>query len=117
MTKQNGPLDPQVLDELRTEMGDADYMRDLIDTYLDETPALVAKIRDAAARHDAGSLAKVAHTLKSTSATFGATDLARLLADIETLCRANQEREAVERVPEVDVMYEQVRRALQQERG
>jgi HPt (histidine-containing phosphotransfer) domain-containing protein len=111
------PLDRHVLDELREEMGDPAFVRELIDTFLEETPRLLSKIHEAADHHDPGAMQRFAHTLKSTSATFGAKDLARLLQDIETLCREQKADDAAAKVPEVESMYVLVRRALEQERA
>lgn len=112
------PVDHRVLDELRQDIGDAGFMRDLIDTYLEETPRLLLDLREAIARHDANAVKNTAHTLKSTSATFGACQLAALCQDLELLARqGDTAARAQQKAAHVSALFEVVRNALEAERG
>jgi HPt (histidine-containing phosphotransfer) domain-containing protein len=77
-------LDPAALAELLESVGnDRDFLVELVDTYLLDSPHLVAALRSGLASMDAASVRRAAHTLKSTSATFGAARLAALSREIE----------------------------------
>ena len=70
-------LDDGALAELAASVGgDSAFVLDLIDTYLGDAPRQIAEIQAAADAHDAASLIRPAHTLKSSSATVGAQRLA-----------------------------------------
>lgn len=112
------PVDHSVLQNLREEIGDNEFLRDLIDTYLEEAPRLLDNIQHAIDHHDAEAMKNAAHTLKSTSATFGARDLAALCQEIETLGRAGDTNgRALQRAADISALFETVRSALEAERG
>jgi HPt (histidine-containing phosphotransfer) domain-containing protein len=68
--------DPAALAALADDLGDADVVRAVVRTYLDELPEQRERARSAAARGDAGAVRAVAHGLASASAVVGAHDLA-----------------------------------------
>ena len=68
--------------------GDTDFLKELVDAYLDSTPGLFAVMRQAAAAGDAASLQRAAHTLKTGSANMGALALAALCKGLEDMGRS-----------------------------
>jgi len=66
-------VDQEVLRELIEVMGHA--LTDLVKLYLEDAPALIAKLRQAALREDVEGMAGPAHSLKSASANLGAIKL------------------------------------------
>ena len=68
-------IDQSVLDELREATGD-EFLSELITTFLDEAPGMIADLRAAARKGDADLFRRSAHSLKSNATTFGATALA-----------------------------------------
>jgi HPt (histidine-containing phosphotransfer) domain-containing protein len=82
-------LDVAVLTELLESTGDdVEFVRDLLDTYLAETPEHMAAIRQALEADDAAALVRPAHTLKSSSATLGAMRLSAIGRDLEMAGRS-----------------------------
>ena len=82
-------LDDAVLAELLTSTGeDVAFVRDLLETYLAETPEQLDAIRAAVASNDAAGLVRPAHTLKSSSATLGAMRLSSLGRELEMAGRS-----------------------------
>ncbi len=79
--------------ELR-EPGEPDPLVDLIDLYLQDTPARVAKMQAALAASDGGALASAAHSLKGSSSNLGARQLANLCMQVEKLAKAGQMADA-----------------------
>ncbi|TVQ57189.1 MAG: PAS domain-containing hybrid sensor histidine kinase/response regulator [Spirulina sp. DLM2.Bin59] len=84
-TAQPHPLDPAVLDDLVMMGGDtaAELMVDLIDSYVELAPQLLADIETGIDQDDYELFARAAHSLKSSSASLGATYLAELCEGIE----------------------------------
>ena len=65
------------------------YLTMLMEIYTKDAPKLLKKISDAIAQSDAPSLDIAAHTLKSSSASLGATGLAKLCQQLETMGHSN----------------------------
>ena len=84
-----GGLDCAALENIRETMpGDGDQLlRRVVRRYLDDCPRLIAMMRKAATSGDTDSLGRAAHSLKSSSATVGATALAAQCRLIETAVR------------------------------
>jgi HPt (histidine-containing phosphotransfer) domain-containing protein len=79
-------LDAAALANLEATVG-ADAMDELIATFLDDSTELVAELSRALADGHAERVHRAAHSLKSTSASFGATKLAAVARDLETVAR------------------------------
>lgn len=75
-------IDLAVFSELRDTTG-SDFVRELVDTFLQEAPAMLADLRDALARGDGDRFRRAAHSLKSNGNTFGAVTLGSLARDLE----------------------------------
>ncbi len=74
-------IDTTTFAELRASAGD-DFVTELVATFAEEAPQLMAQLRAARASGDADGFRRAAHSLKSNSATFGAGQpeaLARVL--------------------------------------
>ncbi len=79
-------VDQDVLDELHHAIGDDPaFLREVIDSYLEDTPRLIASIREGIVTLDVESTNRAAHTLKSTSATVGALGLSAMTRELETM--------------------------------
>jgi HPt (histidine-containing phosphotransfer) domain-containing protein len=84
-------VDEAVLRALLDDMGgDVEVVKELVQSYLEEAPRLLAEARDALAKADVATVQRAAHTLKSTSATFGALALAESSKAIEHTARAGK---------------------------
>lgn len=75
-------IDIAVLTDLRSTTGRA-FVADLLDTFLEETPGILATLRAARAAADGDKFRRAAHSLKSNASTFGATRLAALARALE----------------------------------
>ena len=76
------PIDLATFAELQDAVG-ADFATELVDTFLEEAPAMLADLRASLAAADADLYRRSAHSLKSNSNTFGAMALGALARDIE----------------------------------
>ena len=70
--------------------GDRELLKELADLFLQEYPSLMACLREAHARGDADQVERIAHGLKGSVASFGATRAADVAFRIEQLGRAGQ---------------------------
>src|SRR3954470_10618347 len=88
MTEAERPaaIDQAVLDELERSVGDdREFLRDLVETYLDDTPRLIANVRAGITARDVEATNRAAHTLNSNSASLGALGLSAMARELETL--------------------------------
>jgi histidine phosphotransfer protein HptB len=78
----------EALDKMFQMIGsDPVVMVELLESFLDETPLLLQRLRTAMKAGDAAELAMAAHTLKSTARDFGAARLTDYCQDLESQCR------------------------------
>lgn len=82
-------IDERVLAELMASTGDdIGFVRELIETYLADTPLQFEAMTVAVEADDATSLVRPAHTLKSSSATVGAMRLSSAARELEMAGRS-----------------------------
>ncbi len=90
-------IDRTTFNELKQISG-AEFINELIDTFLDDAPRLYAELKSGLAEGNADSFRRAAHSLKSNAATFGAGRLAELAKDLEGIGRENRLGETGDRL-------------------
>jgi len=111
---QFDPVDRAVLDGLLDSLGgDREFLVELLQTYLEDSPRLLAAMRTALLAGNAEELRRAAHTLKSNSATFGATTLSRLARSLEEMGKAGALDSAAAGLAQAEAEYARVRAALE----
>jgi histidine phosphotransfer protein HptB len=75
-------IDPGTYNELKETAG-ADFVVELVDTFLGEAPGMLAELRSARAASDADRFRRAAHSIKSNANTFGALALGALARELE----------------------------------
>ena len=70
-----------------------DMAQHVVQLFLDTAPALLARLREAAARAQAAALASAAHELRGSARAVGAEPLADLAGDIEEAAREGRRAE------------------------
>jgi histidine phosphotransfer protein HptB len=75
-------IDPTVYAALQDSVGAA-FAVELVDTFLEEAPAMLTELRNARVENHAERFRRAAHSLKSNSNTFGASRLAVLARELE----------------------------------
>jgi histidine phosphotransfer protein HptB len=75
-------IDRAAFEALQQAAG-AEFVAELVDTFLTEAPLMQRELRAALAAGDADRFRRAAHSLKSNSLTFGATTLGALARDLE----------------------------------
>jgi len=75
-------IDLAAFTDLQNTAG-AEFVNELIDTYFEEAPQMLAELRNAHAARAADRFRRAAHSLKSNSNTFGAFMLGKLARELE----------------------------------
>jgi HPt (histidine-containing phosphotransfer) domain-containing protein len=106
-------IDQATFDGLKEMVGD-DFIGELIDTFLEESPGIMAQMNQALDDEDAAAFRRSAHSLKSNSASFGARPLERLARELEYMGRDGQLESAATKMPELEAAYEEAAGALKE---
>lgn len=104
------PIDWDVVRSLTG--GDEELLKELIDLFPQESAKHLQEIRTAIELGDGPSLARAAHTLKSSARLFGASALAAHALDMETLGQSSSIGQAKARWPELETETGRVIAAL-----
>jgi HPt (histidine-containing phosphotransfer) domain-containing protein len=75
-------IDHATFEALKQTTG-ADFVRELVDTFLQEAPVMLDELRNALVEKDADTFRRTAHSLKSNSNTFGALTLGAMARELE----------------------------------
>jgi len=75
-------IDSATFAELQETAG-ADFVNELVQTFMEEAPAMLQELRDALAAGNAEDYRRAAHSLKSNSLTFGARTLGAMAREHE----------------------------------
>ena len=108
-------LDRDVLDQLCEDLGGTAALREVIRSFLDQTPSVLSALRDAAARADVPSIRRAAHMIKGTSSILGARELSEQCAEIERVGQTSCIADAGSRVIAVEASYRTIEAALKAE--
>ncbi len=113
-TKDLDVLDRQVLSQLREleNVDDPHLLSRVLKIYLDESPKLVEKLKEAIRDNDVREIELIAHSLKSSSANIGATPLAGLCGDIHSAARALDVARARQILSDVETAFSHAQAAL-----
>ena len=76
------PIDRNVFSELQATAG-ADFVVELVQTFSEEAPQMIADLRAAHAAGAAERFRRAAHSLKTNANTFGATALGAKARELE----------------------------------
>ncbi|NLF02946.1 MAG: Hpt domain-containing protein [Anaerolineales bacterium] len=106
-------IDSVTFDSLVEAMG-ADFIGDLIDTYCEETPQLIAVVQRALAEGNADELRRAAHSIKSSSASFGVLSYSALAREVEMMGKEGNLAAARPKVERLAADYALVERTLRE---
>ena len=107
-------IDSQSIEELRAmNPGDDSFLRELIQIYLDDSPQRIDEIEECLEKGDAIRLTRAAHSLKGSSANFGATQLRAISEKIEHLGREGAMAQVPAEIPELKAEFGRVKAALE----
>jgi HPt (histidine-containing phosphotransfer) domain-containing protein len=85
----------------------------LIDIFLENTPQSLSSLRSALVQSDAGALRMAAHSLKSSSASYGAMHLSELCKALEEMARSGDWPTIATHIHQVEMEFAQVKHTLE----
>jgi HPt (histidine-containing phosphotransfer) domain-containing protein len=106
-------IDLATYNQLKDLMG-GDFLVELIDTYITETAALVEQLSQALAGGEAVAFERIAHSIKSSSASLGALSLSQQARELEMMGKANELSGASEKLEQMVANFQQVKRSLEE---
>jgi CheY-like chemotaxis protein len=108
-------LDPRALERLRAMLGEqADQMLpELIERFTHDADRLLGQARQALEQGQAEDLRRATHTLKSTSATFGAMALSAIARELEHLARDGVLEGAARQIDRAEAEFARAKAALE----
>ena len=106
----NQPVNLQRIRE--ATMGDEEFMAELIDIYLDDSPAQIRGLRDAIESREGEVAASAAHRLKGSSGNLGADSLAALCRRVEESGRENRVEEMPGLLKDIEREFSRVKEYL-----
>ncbi len=107
-------LDPAALKNLRDMVGgDTEFIVELVNVFFGEAPKLLSDMRQALESKDAVLLHRAAHSLKSSSAEFGATALSGSCRELESMGRNGVFSGVDELLGRAEAEYAQAKVALE----
>ena len=109
-------LDKTTIDYLKSlRRGDGpSVLERAVGMYLENAPTVLEELRRAIAGGDASAVWKIAHSLKSSSASLGAKQLAQHIGDMEGRARQNDLVEADSRLVRIETEFQKVSSALRE---
>ena len=105
----NSTIDMTLFKELQDTAG-ADFAAELVGTFFEEAPLMLAELRSAQASAAADKFRRAAHSLKTNADTFGATRLGQLARALEL----NGVPASASALGPLEVAYQDAAKALQE---
>jgi histidine phosphotransfer protein HptB len=106
-------IDQPTFDTLKESVGD-DFIIELLQAYYDETPILLANLKKAMEAKDSEGFRRNAHSIKSTSNSFGALKLGEQAKELEYLGREGNLEGLEQKVEALFIHYQHVRTKLEE---
>ena len=109
----NKVIDRPTFDALKESMG-SDFILELVQTYFEETPQLLEKLQLAFTANDCNAFRQAAHSIKSTSNSFGALEFGAQAKELEMLGREARLEGASQKVESLIKGFQDVQKALEE---
>jgi HPt (histidine-containing phosphotransfer) domain-containing protein len=106
-------IDLPTFEALKEAMG-ADYIGELLQAYFEETPQLLADLQQALEKQDCETFRRSAHSIKSTSNSFGALNFGADAKELEMMGREGKLEGAAPKVEALHANYLVVKQALEE---
>ncbi len=100
-------IDSDTYQQLKDQVG-SDFVIELIDAYAVETADLLNRLQQALAGADAVVFGRLAHSIKTSSASLGALAFAQQARELERMGRANELAQAGAKVDQLTAAFPKV---------
>jgi HPt (histidine-containing phosphotransfer) domain-containing protein len=105
-------IDQTTFEELK-QMSGEDFIDELIDTFIEDAPNMIAEMKSALENEDVDTFRRAAHSMKSNAATFGANDLSVLAKELELLGKEKKLNETGDKLKSMEEAYASARDELE----
>jgi HPt (histidine-containing phosphotransfer) domain-containing protein len=106
-------IDAVTFAELKTTVGE-DFIGELIDAYLDDTPRLINELAESLAQLDATKFSRMAHSIKSSSASLGALLFSAQAKELEMISKQGSLAGVQPKVEQLKMNYVPVQQKLRE---
>ncbi len=106
-------IDKEALETLKS-MTDPGFLVELIDVFLSDTPEQIELMRAGIEKGDLEQVRRAAHSVKSNSASFGATRLAGACRELEMIAKSGTLEGAGPRLEQINAEYQKLVPFLQE---
>lgn len=104
-------IDKGTLDSLIAAT-DEEFVKELIETFLEDSPSLIAEMRMALDTHAPEVFQRAAHTLKSNAASFGAFRLSESAKELEMIGKSGDLKSSGDKIDDFETAYALVEKEL-----
>ncbi len=104
-------IDQATMNDLKETVG-ADFVIELIDAYLQETPSLIEGLQRSLAGQDAVAFTRAAHSIKSSSASLGLLAFSAQAKELEMLGKESRLADARPKVDSLCTAFDLVQKRL-----
>ncbi len=92
--------------------GDKEFLKELIEIFLNDTPLHIREIRTAYKAKDLAEVQRVAHTIKGSSGNFAALSLQKTALSLEQTCKAGDYRKIGLLIDTIELEFEILKKEL-----
>ena len=108
-------IDTRHLDQLKELIGGSqDSLNELVETFLVEGDEIIADMNASVSSQDLDLLRRSAHSLKSSAQDFGAMELSRLSASLESQCKPQWPSDDVAQIQQISDSFKSAAEALRE---
>jgi histidine phosphotransfer protein HptB len=105
-------IDQKTFNELKELMG-ADFIVEIVDTFIQETGNLIDQLHDTLEVQDAATFGRCAHSIKSSSASLGALDFSQSARQLELMGKAGDLSNAAPLLDGLTTDFHEVKQSLE----
>jgi HPt (histidine-containing phosphotransfer) domain-containing protein len=106
-------IDPITYRQLKEQIG-ADFIRELVEAYCHETGRLIEQLYQALAAQDSAAFVRLAHSIKSSSASLGALNFSQQARELELSGKTDDLSGAGPQLERLSNGFLQVKRCLEE---
>lgn len=107
-------IDMEAIENLRAlNPEDTAFLKEIIDIFLDDTPARIAELHQSLATGDTAGFSRAAHSIKGSSSNLGASRLRYAAEKLEQGAKATPIAALAHAVPEIEAEFAAAKAALQ----
>jgi len=103
-------LDLETFDDLLSILEDGFY--DLLNDFIDTTPSVLIKLKQAISASDFESIFNISHGLHGSAGNLGISQLSALLQQMQQFAKSEEINNCIQLKIEIDVAFEQAKETL-----